>query len=87
MSEDQKVFLKKLFEFRKNGDLTYRDITVIMSLMFDLDFKSFKKIICMKVVNATGIHKSDVSKSVIRMIDLNIIIRDSLGLCRLNLQV
>lgn len=84
MNSVEKKYLNEVMNIRKLGLLTYRDVVVLIAAMCDLSFTEFKKIIRMKIVNTTGIDKSDVSKSLIKLKELNVIIEDSLGLFRLN---
>lgn len=79
MERQYKNFLKKVLELRGQKFIRHRDITVLLAMLQWINFEDEIDIRNKKLVNISHMDKSDVSKSVKKLIQAGIIIENDMG--------
>lgn len=79
MERQYKNFFRKILELRGSKAIRHRDITVLLALIQWINFEDEIDIRNKKLVNISYMDKSDVSKSVKKLIETGIVIETDMG--------
>lgn len=77
--DNYKKFIKKALEYRAEGKMKHRDITILNAIMLKLNFEEYRDIKNKRIVASTEMNKSDISKSITTLRNLHLIEENNEG--------